>query len=229
VPDEVTGGRDTVGLRVPDQSVALRLLHEFGGGIAAPSANRFGRVSPTTAADVRADLGDDVDVILDGGPCEVGVESTIVDCTRDEPAVLRMGGIGPERLEDVLERRVEVVWHTAGGTPGTLPSHYAPAARVVVVGEFRVAEEAKAYLAEGKRVGVLSTKAIDGLPADAVQLDPPGSTREYARLLYARLRDADRLGLDVLLAVPAWDAGVGHAVNDRLHRAAGEPGISAQI
>ncbi len=93
VPDEVTGGRPTVGLRVPDQPIALALLRAFGGGVAAPSANRFGRVSPTTADDVRADLGDDVDVVLDGGPCRVGVESTIVDCSRGDPIVLRLGGI----------------------------------------------------------------------------------------------------------------------------------------
>ena len=93
-PSAATGGRDTVGLRVPDHPVALALLDAFGGGLAAPSANRFGRVSPTTAAHVRADLGDDVDLVLDGGPCRVGVESTIVDVTRPEPAILRVGGVG---------------------------------------------------------------------------------------------------------------------------------------
>ena len=93
VPDAVTGGLPTVGLRVPDQPLALELLRAFGGGVAAPSANRFGRVSPTTAADVLADLGDDVDLVLDGGPCRVGVESTIVDCSRDQPAIVRLGGV----------------------------------------------------------------------------------------------------------------------------------------
>ena len=109
VPDAVTGGLDTVGLRVPDQPIALALLRAFGGGVAAPSANRFGHVSPTTAADVFADLGDDVDVILDGGPCRVGVESTIVDCSRPEPAILRLGGTPRERVEELLGR--------AGPTP----------------------------------------------------------------------------------------------------------------
>jgi L-threonylcarbamoyladenylate synthase len=98
VPSEATGGLATVALRVPDQPVALALLRAFGGGLAAPSANRFGRVSPTSALDVRADLGDDVDVILDGGPCRVGVESTIVDCSAGEPAILRLGGIPRERV-----------------------------------------------------------------------------------------------------------------------------------
>ena len=106
VPDEVTGGLETVGLRVPDQPVALALLRAFAEegadearrGIAAPSANRFGRVSPTTAADVRADLGDDVDLVLDGGACRVGVESTIVDCAGDAPAILRLVGLGRERI-----------------------------------------------------------------------------------------------------------------------------------
>jgi L-threonylcarbamoyladenylate synthase len=120
VPDAVTGGLDTVGLRVPDQPLALALLHEFGGGIAAPSANRFGRVSPTTAADVFTDLGDDVDMILDGGPSRVGVESTIVDCSRAEPAILRLGGLPRERVEEVLGRAVPLLDTGEVRAPGTL-------------------------------------------------------------------------------------------------------------
>ena len=104
----VTGGRSTVGLRVPDHPVARELLRAFGGGIAAPSANRFGRVSPTTAAHVAADLGEDVDVVLDGGPCRVGVESTIVDLTGEVPVVLRSGGISIDRLEELLGHVVDV-------------------------------------------------------------------------------------------------------------------------
>ncbi len=127
VPDEVTGGLPTVGVRVPDQPVALALLRAFGGGVAAPSANRFGRVSPTTALDVRADLGVDVDLVLDGGPCRVGVESTIVDCTTSEPAILRLGGIAREHIEDLLGRDVPVRSDGAVRAPGTLASHYAPA------------------------------------------------------------------------------------------------------
>src|SRR5918994_6169292 len=106
VLDRVTGGGDTVGVRVPDQPVALALLRAFGGGVAAPSANRFGHVSPTTADDVRADLGGDVDLVLDDGPCTVGVESTIVDCTGDEPVILRPGGVPRELVEKVAGRAV---------------------------------------------------------------------------------------------------------------------------
>lgn len=220
VPDEVTGGRNTVGLRVPDHPLALRLLRAFGDGLAAPSANRFGRVSPTTAADVRSDLGADVNLVLDGGACSVGVESTIVDCTGDEPTLLRLGGVGPEQIESRVGAEVAVATE-AGGAPGTFPSHYAPSATVVVVGELEVRAQAEKLVESGSRVGVLATHAIADLPAGVVELDPPGSTSEYARVLYARFREADRIGLDVLLAVPARHDGVGHAVNDRLARAAG--------
>ena len=144
VPDAVTGGRPDVGLRVPAHPVALALLAGFsarrpgGAAIAAPSANRFGRVSPTTAAHVRDDLGADVDLILDGGPCQVGVESTIVDCTGDRIEVLRLGGIDLEHLTEVLGRAPGVGLATStrpesARAPGMLASHYAPRARVVVV------------------------------------------------------------------------------------------------
>jgi L-threonylcarbamoyladenylate synthase len=220
VPDEVTGGRDTVALRVPNHPIALRLLRAFGRGVAAPSANRFGRVSPTTADDVRDDLGRDVDLVLDGGPCTVGVESTIVDCTGGSPVILRLGGVGPERVESILGTEV-IVATDVGGAPGTLPSHYAPQVTVVVANELDVATQARKLLEHGTRVGVLATHEIARLPAGVVELDPPGSTSEYARVLYSRFREADRLGLEVLLAVPAWHSGVGQAVNDRLARAAG--------
>src|ERR687898_857980 len=185
VLDAVTGGGDTVGVRVPDQPLALALLREFGGGIAAPSANRFGHVSPTTAGDVRADLSEDVDVVLDGGPCTVGVESTIVDCTGDDLVILRPGGITRERVEEVSGRRVI------------------------------------ALLAAGQRVAVLAPAPVPSLPADAIVLDAPAGADEYAHVLYARLREVDRRGVDVLLAVPPPDVGVGAAVGDRLRRAAG--------
>jgi L-threonylcarbamoyladenylate synthase len=222
VPDEVTGGRDTVGVRVPDHPLALQLLRGFGGGLAAPSANRFGRVSPTTAADVRADLGDDVDMVLDGGPCSVGVESTIVDFTGDHPVILRRGGIGGEQLEEILRRPVPVD-PGASGAPGTLPSHYAPRAEVKIVDELDVTDHAKRLLEAGMRVGILATHPVRDLPDGVIQLDPPGDTREYARVLYSRLRDADRFGIEVLLAVPAHHGGIGDAVRDRLRRAAGAP------
>jgi L-threonylcarbamoyladenylate synthase len=236
VPDAVTGGSATVGLRVPDQPLALELLEAFGGGIAAPSANRFGRVSPTTAAHVRADLGTDVDLILDGGGCAVGVESTIVDLSWGGPRVLRLGGLSVEALSDALGHHV-VVSAVAGGAalsgggvganpaeavpaPGTLPSHYAPAARVEVVAAEAVAERAAVLLREGRRVGLLSPRRIDGLPDGLDALPPAGRPQAYAKCLYQRLREADRRGFDVLLAVPPPAAGIGAAVVDRLRRAA---------
>ena len=222
VPDEVTGGRDTVGLRVPGHAIALRLLREFGGGVAAPSANRFGRVSPTTAADVRADLGGDVDLIVDGGPCEVGVESTVVDCSEGEPVILRPGGVARERVEEIVGRPVTVTADAVGRAPGTLSSHYAPRARVVVVDDpTDLAERATALLTGGSRVGVLAEKRPDDLPPGVAVLDPPRDADEYARVLYARLRAADEQGLDVLLAVAPVEMGIGAAVADRLRRASG--------
>ena len=219
VVDAVTGGLGTVGLRVPDHRVALALLAEFGGGIAAPSANRFGRVSPTTARDVAADLGSDVDAILDGGPCAVGVESTIVDCTGTDPVVLRVGGVTEERLAEILGG---APGRRTGGevaAPGTLASHYAPEARVVVCSEEQVADRAAVLVAGGARVGVLAINTPPGLPEEALVLAAPSGAEEYARVLYSRLREADSAALDVLLAVPPTEAGIGAAVADRLRRA----------
>jgi L-threonylcarbamoyladenylate synthase len=240
VPDAVTGGTGTVGLRVPNQPLALDLLEAFGGGIAAPSANRFGRVSPTTAAHVRADLGTDVGLILDGGPCAVGVESTIVDLSQGRPRVLRLGGLSVEELGDALGHRVEVTGVAAGEAsgvlsgvpvaaspvavpaPGTLPSHYAPEARVEVVPAESVSGRAATLLGEGRRVGLLAPRRIDGRPAGVDALPPAGGAQAYAKCLYQRLREADRRGLDVLLAVPPPEQGIGAAVADRLRRAAAD-------
>jgi L-threonylcarbamoyladenylate synthase len=223
VPDAVTGGRDTVGLRVPDQPLALELLREFAGGIAAPSANRFGRVSPTTAAHVRADLGDDVDLILDGGPCAVGVESTIVDCSEDRVRVLRRGGITVDRVSEVLGRDIFEAGDDEGPrAPGRLAAHYQPAARVVVVGHTDAAvAEVLSRLDDGARTGLLVPAPLPaGLP-DAIEIiGSPADGEEYARFLYAFLREADTRSLDVLVVVPPVADGVGAAVEDRLRRAA---------
>lgn len=225
---EVAGGRDTVGLRVPDHPMALALLDAFGGGVAAPSANRFGRVSPTTAAHVRADLGSDVSIVLDGGPCRVGIESTIVDVTGSEPAILRIGGVSRAQIEEITGTHCAV--RTAGeiAAPGTLTSHYAPLATVEVVDVGEIASRAHDLAAAGRRVGLLALEHSLGAeserdwPEALVVLDPPRDEREYARVLYARLRSADELGLDVLLAVaPPESDGLGAAVADRLRRAAG--------
>jgi L-threonylcarbamoyladenylate synthase len=225
VPDEVTGGLDTVGLRVPAQPLARELLGTFGGGVAAPSANRFGRVSPTTADHVRADLGDGVDLVLDGGPCPVGVESTIVDCTGPRPVVLRLGGVSLEDLEATLGVRVPVLGpgEEAVPAPGTLPMHYAPRARVEVLGAAEVTARAAVLLTGGRRVGLLAPdpQAVGALPEGLELLPAAGGPADYARCLYSRLREADTRGLEVLLAVPPPAGGLGAAVADRLQRAAG--------
>ena len=206
VLDVVTGGRPTVGLRVPAHPMALELLRRFGGGVAAPSANRFGQVSPTTAAHVRDDLGDDVDYVLDGGPCPIGVESTIVDCTVEPAQILRPGGITDEEIARLLHTGV-----TAPSGPrrasGMLASHYAPRARVEIV-DTRAAADARAATlrAEGRAVDVL---------------DPTTDLVAAAQRLYSWLRDADARGLDVLVAVLPAAAGLGHAIRDRLTKAAG--------
>ena len=223
VAPEVTGGRDTVGLRVPDHPLARALLDAFGGGVAAPSANRFGKVSPTSAAHVRHDLGDDVAVVLDGGACRVGIESTIVDVTAAEPAILRVGAVSRARVEATIGRRCAVVTTGDVAAPGTLASHYAPRAAVQIVDAGAVARAAREHIAAGKRVGMLALQqSFSSLPDELVILDPPRDAEEYARFLYARLRDADEQGLDVLLVVvPPGTDGLGAAVADRVSRAAG--------
>jgi len=217
---EVTGGRATVALRVPAHPLALALIAELGGGIAAPSANRFGKVSPTTAAHVRADLGDDVDFVLDGGPTSIGVESTIVDCSGPQPAILRLGGIDATSIDALVGGRVERLMRGEVAAPGTLERHYSPAARVVVVEPGEVAARATGALAGGARVGLLAITPPSGLPAGLEILRAPSDADDYARVLYARLREADARELDIVLAVAPPSDGIGAAVTDRLARAA---------
>jgi L-threonylcarbamoyladenylate synthase len=232
--DVVTGGRDTVGLRVPGHPLALALLAAVGArrgsaaAIAAPSANRFGRVSPTTADHVRADLGDDVDFVLDGGACALGIESTIVDCTASVPVVLRLGGLGVDRIAAVIGSRPAIDLGPTGDdpseggarAPGMLASHYAPKARVEVVEAAPdLVERAAALADQGLVVAVIAPRVTDGLAPGVIELEPAGPVDEYARVLYARLRQADRLAADVILAVPPPPGGLGDAVRDRLRRA----------
>jgi L-threonylcarbamoyladenylate synthase len=219
VDDAATGGRATVGLRVPDHPIALALLEAFGGGIAAPSANRFGRVSPTHAAHVRADLGDDVDLVLEGGASRVGVESTIVDLTAAEPAILRVGGLTRSAIERELGHQVARRDTGEVAAPGTLPSHYAPDARVELVTAAELRERAVTLVTGGARVGVLAQAPTPHVAADVVVLGPPRDIEEFARVLYARLREADAIGLDTVLAVAPSDDGLGAAIRDRLRRA----------
>ena len=246
VLDAVTGGQDTVGLRVPAHPVALALLRAFAGGIAAPSANRFGHVSPTTAAHVRAELGSDVDMILDGGACAIGIESTIVDLTAVQPRVLRPGSVRRAQLESVLgialpERPADM--SSAPRVSGALASHYAPHTPVrwlqteQLYSALRSASSREHLGPLGKvsDVGVVAlspadTKVDESAAADGNELRQPTrivwrslsvDPTAYARQLYAQLRELDELGLDlILLEVPpataAWEA-----VRDRLRRAAG--------
>ncbi|MDP6935201.1 MAG: Sua5 family C-terminal domain-containing protein, partial [Myxococcota bacterium] len=176
--------------------VALRLLEAFGGALAAPSANRFGEVSPTRAEHVRQGLGDDL-LVLDGGPCQVGIESSILDMTVDPPALLRPGGIAPEILEGLLGPLGAS--HTRAS--GTLPSHYAPRTALRVTDQPE--EEAHHLEQQGLRVAVLHAR-------------PPA---EYAQVLYAELRRLDAMGVDVLVAERVAEYGLGLAINDRLERA----------
>ena len=218
VPDAVTGGRDTVAVRVPDHPLALELLRAFGGPVAAPSANRFGRPSPTRADDVRDELGDAVDVILDGGPCAIGVESTVLDLASDPPQVLRPGGISADQIG-------AVIGPVAGASgparaPGMLESHYAPGARVEVLGADALPARAAELAGAGTSIAVLAPGAIAPLPDSALMLGPAGGPDAYAALLYAAFRRADADGRQVILAVPPPAEGIGVAVRDRLDRAA---------
>lgn len=204
VLDVVTGGRPTVGVRVPAHPLTTELLRRFGGGLAAPSANRFGRVSPTTAAHVRADLGDEVDLVLDGGPCPIGVESTIVDCTVDPPQVLRPGGIATEEIERILGGHLGVPAGPSRAS-GMLASHYAPRCAVLLVDD-----AAHAYSVARMHPG----SVIIGVDLSLV---------EYAQGLYASLRNADGAGATAVIAVLPTATGLGHAVRDRLFKAAARP------
>ncbi|RKG52034.1 threonylcarbamoyl-AMP synthase [Corallococcus sp. AB011P] len=217
--DAVTGGQDTVALRVPGHSVAMEVLERLGGGVAAPSANRFGRVSPTTAEHVQRDLGDDVDLVLDGGPSTVGVESTIVDLSSGAPVILRPGGLATEDIERVLRRAVPVRTSTTVRVSGSLESHYAPRAGVVLAEPHEAVQRVEALRAQGLRVGVLGPASLS-LPTDVQRFDVPGEPAQAARVLYARLREADEQGHDVLVACLPAASGLGIAVRDRLSRAA---------
>ncbi len=217
--DAVTGGQGTVGLRVPSHPLALELLGEFGGGVAAPSANRFGRVSPTTAEHVRAELGGGVDFVLDGGPSAVGVESTIVDVSTETPRLLRPGGLAREAIERVLGGPLTLATHaTDVRAPGMLESHYAPRAGLWLVTADEVFAEAARRAAAGARVVVLAAEGTR-VPHEVTLLAVPADAAGFAQVLYARLRESDALG-DVILAVPPGESGLGLAVRDRLQRAA---------
>ncbi len=219
VSDRATGGRSTVGVRVPNHPLALELLAAVGFGVAAPSANRFGRVSPTTAEHVLADLGDDVAVILDGGACEVGVESTIVDCTNPSwLRVLRVGGVSIAEIERIVDAPVGIATHGEVAAPGTLASHYRPAARVVIVEADDLAPAIDD--SDASRAGVLALAGVAPAVTRVTVLATPATVDDYAHDLYAAFRRADALGLDVVFVVPPEGDGIAAAIRDRIARAA---------
>ncbi len=225
VLDAITGGQDTVGLRVPNHPLALQLLREFGGanggGLAAPSANRFGHVSPTTAAHVREELGDAVSLILDGGPCAVGIESTILDLSGGEPRILRPGMLDAAAIAAVLGVTPEFgATQNAPRVSGSLEAHYAPITPLRLVPEAELAAAAQAALASGQRVVMLSAQPSGSTDGRLTWREASADPAQFAHDLYARLRELDALGADLILvaAPPAGEAW--HAVADRLRRAA---------
>jgi L-threonylcarbamoyladenylate synthase len=213
--DFVTGGQDTVGVRVPDHPVALGLLEAFvrvgGKGVAAPSANRFGNVSPTTAQAVSDELGvylADGDQILDGGACDVGVESTIIDCTGDVPQILRPGAITAQMItESAGLEVVGVVDESAIRVSGSLEAHYAPAAKVLLC---ETPTAGQGFIAH----------ANFQTPEGVIRLASPGSDEEFARILYSALRAADEQGLAEVVVMQPIGIGIAVAIRDRLKRAA---------
>lgn len=216
VPDLVTSGMPTVALRVPAHPIALELLRAFGKPIAAPSANKFGRISPTTAEHVRAEFGDEVELILDGGPCRTGVESTIVSLVGPRPMLLRPGGTPVELLEGFLPQ----LDHPSADpehplAPGQLPSHYAPRTPLLIGGRNSPRD------LQGKQVGFLGVgpaRPTSGY-AYVEWLSHSGELRQAASNLFAALRRLDALGLDCIVAELAPERGLGWAINDRLIRA----------
>jgi L-threonylcarbamoyladenylate synthase len=220
VLDAVTGGQDTIGLRVPDHPVALALLKAFGGGIAAPSANRFGRVSPTCAAHVMAELGDAVDCVIDGGSCQVGLESTILDLSGAHPRVLRPGAVTPDLLARILG---EPLGTKAGNHPrvsGSLASHYAPDTPLRLIEPEAIEAAAQSFLTIGQSIAVLSMRQPAAHHPDCRWTTMPANPKEYGQLLYARLREVDTWGCRWILveqppALAEWEA-----VHDRLKRSA---------
>ena len=211
--DFVTGGQDTVGVRVPDHVVALALLEAFemvgGKGVAAPSANRFGHVSPTSATAVVEELGDYLlkdDVVLDGGACDVGVESTIIDCTGAAPVVLRPGAISVAMIEECTglktrqsDKEIRV--------SGSLENHYAPVAKVLLCES------------PSSGQGFIALAAIE-TPEGVIRLASPSDDEDFARTLYSALRDADARGLSEVVVVQPIGIGIAVAIRDRLARAA---------
>jgi L-threonylcarbamoyladenylate synthase len=235
VPLEVTGGGNTVAVRVPSHKVAQALIRAAGVPIAAPSANLFSRPSPTTAADVLEDLRDRVEIVLDGGATEIGLESTVLDLTTTIPTLLRPGGVPLEELERVLGEvalpgEISLEDGSIASSPGMQLKHYAPKAKMVclmgAVGmPLRAAlrKQADSILESGQRLGLLlchsSMLSLEGIDAERVNLGACSNHWFIASQLFTGLRVLDRAGVDVILTHGFADVGLGRAINDRLYRA----------
>jgi L-threonylcarbamoyladenylate synthase len=206
------GGTGTIALRLPDAPLALALIEAAGTGLAAPSANRFGRVSPTTAQHVAEDLGTDVDVILDGGRCRIGLESTIVDLTGVLPRILRPGAITAEMISEALTTPLAPAGPDAPRAPGTLAAHYAPRLPVVLVSD-------PSELADPGSTTLIAPTGTVASGYHAV-VDAGATPAAYAERLYALLRASDRSGAARIAVLPPEPTGIGVAVLDRLRRAA---------
>jgi L-threonylcarbamoyladenylate synthase len=219
VLDAVTGGQDTVGLRIPSHPVAHALLAAFGGGVAAPSANKFGRVSPTTAQHVRDEFGDAIDLVLDGGASHVGIESTIIDCSGESLRILRPGAITSAMVAQALGESGAVTMHHSEKAPrvsGSLDAHYAPRTRLQLVPSEALAETVAHHAP--RELAVLSRERPAAFGGHWRRAAPDPAA--FARDLYARLRELDSLKAELMLIEappqgPQWDG-----VNDRLRRAA---------
>jgi L-threonylcarbamoyladenylate synthase len=218
VPLLVTSGHDSVGVRIPNHPLTLELLRQLPFPVAAPSANPFGYVSPTTAQHVQAQLGSRIPYILDGGACAVGIESTILSLNGNEVVVLRLGGLALEELEEVVQiSKARIKTSSSNPTaPGMLSSHYSPRKKVLL-GSI----EENLQLVDPAKVGTISLKKIfPQVPIEQqIQLSPKGDLGEAARLLFSALRALDEQAIDFILAEPMPEQGLGRAINDRLQRA----------
>jgi L-threonylcarbamoyladenylate synthase len=226
IPDLVTSGHQTVGLRVPNHPLALDLLNRLEFPLAAPSANPFGYTSPTNARHVQEQMGEKIPYILDGGECAVGLESTIIDFSQKKPRVLRLGGLALELIEEMLGEHVAVQTSSSNPqAPGMLSSHYNPG-KPVLVGNIHERMEQLANQRIGgfgnERIGVLAFNAyVSGIPQEHQRiLSPTGNLAEAARNFFGMLRSFNAIDVDVVLAEWLPDEGLGRAMNDRLKRAA---------
>ncbi len=223
VPLAVTGGQNSVALRIPNHPVALKLLKAFGGGIAAPSANRFCRISPTQASHVEEELGENVDLILDGGACHVGLESTIIDLSGAKPRLLRPGQINREEIEALLLSELDLGQNLDIRIPGMMPVHYSPRTYTMLCTDEQIKDiqlELLVRNASSKKVGVLSFSGQVQSDSQTYIVDMPNNVTEYSHLLYKALREMDNSGLDILLIEQPPETNLWQAVNDRLSKAA---------